>query len=164
MGCKEKEALLVLIQISIGSFPSKYLDLPLSHNYLKAKDCVPLIDKFGNYIEGWMGTMLSFSGRIEIINSVLTNVIGYWHQTLKLLISTCRELERLAANFLRKGRMHAWIWDSLCKPKREDGVGIKKVTELNIVGDIKLFWRFCTSKCLWATRMRATYLKGNLYV
>jgi len=66
-GCKEKEQLADLLQIPIGSLPVRYLGLPLSHNYLKAEDCIPLIDKFRSNIEGWMGKLLSLSGRVELI-------------------------------------------------------------------------------------------------
>ena len=51
-GCKDKEKLVDLIHIPIGCSPDKYLGLPLSQNYLKAKDCIALIDKFRNNIEG----------------------------------------------------------------------------------------------------------------
>ena len=38
-GCRDKEDPSELIQIPAGNFPVTYLGLPLSHNYLKAKDC-----------------------------------------------------------------------------------------------------------------------------
>ena len=62
-----------------------------------------------------MARLLSFFGRVELINSVLYNVLGYWIQTYKLSLSVCKELERLAANFLWHGRMHDWNWNSICK-------------------------------------------------
>jgi len=50
-GCREKEMLSSLIQMAIGCLPAKYLGLPLSQNYIKATECIALIDKFRNYIE-----------------------------------------------------------------------------------------------------------------
>ena len=76
--CKDKDKLAELINIPVDSFPAKYLGLPLSQNYLKAKDCIPLVDKFRRYVEGWMAKLLSFSGRAELIKTVLSNVLGYW--------------------------------------------------------------------------------------
>ena len=40
-------------------------------------------------------------------------------------------------------------------------MGIRRVTELNVAGGIKLFWRFCSSNKLWAKWIRAFYLKES---
>ena len=68
-GCKLRGDLSSIISIPIGHLPIKYLGLPLSYNYLKAKDFVQT--------EGWMSKSLSFAGRFELIKSVLENYFCY---------------------------------------------------------------------------------------
>jgi len=92
-----------LIQIPLGYFPVRYLGLSLCQNYIKAKDCITLIDKFRHKIDGWVARLLFFSGRVELIKSVFFNVLGYWIQSYKLPLSVCKELERLAANIFGIG-------------------------------------------------------------
>ena len=91
---------------------------------------------------------------------MLTNVLGFWVHSLKLPLSVCHELERLAERFLWKGSMHARSWNSICEPKFEGGVDIRRVSELNTAGAVKLAWRFCSSQKLWAMWIRPQYLKG----
>jgi len=51
--CLNKDFLSRLISIPEGFLPCKYLGLPLSINYLKAKDYSSLIDKCKAKLEGW---------------------------------------------------------------------------------------------------------------
>ena len=44
----------LLILVFIGHLPIKYLGLPLSHNYLKTKDFLFLLDKFRAQTESWI--------------------------------------------------------------------------------------------------------------
>ena len=55
----------------------RYLSLPLTCIYLKARHFSPLVDKVRNYIEGWQLQYLLFAGRAELIKGVLHNVISY---------------------------------------------------------------------------------------
>ena len=59
-----------------------------------------------------------------------------------------------------EGRMHAWNWSAIGKPKLEGCVGLKTVTKFNAAGTAKLFQRFCFSQKLQALWMRANYLKS----
>jgi len=38
-----------------------------------------------------------------------------------------------------EGRMHAWNWSAIGKPKLEGCVGLKTVTKFNAAGTAKLF-------------------------
>ena len=59
-GCNNKDALKEAIGIVEGRMPTKYLGIPLSVNYLKAKNYSALIDKCRGGIEaGWLQLYLS---------------------------------------------------------------------------------------------------------
>jgi len=69
-GTQKEKSLRSAIGIGEGKLPTKYLGIPLSINYLKAKDYSSLIDKCRGNIEGWMANTLSFAGRVELIITV----------------------------------------------------------------------------------------------
>ena len=73
--------------------PIKYLGLPLSSIYPKAKYFAALIDNTRAKADSWMLKLLSFSGRIELIKSVLQNLLTYL---------------AFYAKFLRSGKMQSW--------------------------------------------------------
>ena len=52
--------------------------------------------------------------------------------------------------------MHGWKWESICRPKNEGGLGIRRVADINKASGIRLVWRLCTS--LWAKRMQENYM------
>ncbi|XP_020263024.1 uncharacterized protein LOC109839002 [Asparagus officinalis] len=147
--------------ISSGSLPVKYLGLPLSISYPKAKDFLPLIDKVRKKIEGWMTYSLSFAGRIELIKSVLFSTIAYWYFVYKLPNSTVRSLESIFANFLWKGKLHAINWKDICRPKQEGGFGLRKLNDLCLAAALKLIWRLLSTSTLWSNWMRARYVRGG---
>jgi hypothetical protein len=66
-----KQAILSLSQFTEGSFPFKYLGVPLSPHRLLASQFSPLIHKLELAIQSWMGKHLSYAGRLELIKSVL---------------------------------------------------------------------------------------------
>ena len=157
-GCKHKTELADVLGCSHGALPVKYLGLPLSINYVKPNNFGCLFDKLRSKIEGWMTRVLSFAGRVELAKSVLLSSLNYWIQTFRLPFSVIRDLERLISNFIWKGGMHACSWDTLCKPKNEGGVGLRKVKDMTNAAGVKLLWRLVTSDCLWAKWMRDKYL------
>jgi hypothetical protein len=51
----------------LGSFPFKYLGVPLHHEKLKGADIQPMVDKVINRIPGWMGRLMSYSARLVFL-------------------------------------------------------------------------------------------------
>ena len=96
-----------------------------------------------------MAKLLSFAfaGRVK---SILLNSLNYWIQSYKVSCSISNELERICANFIWNGKMHAWSWNSMCKPKGEGGLCLRRVRNTTEVVGIKLVWRLFTSNSLWA--------------
>jgi len=80
--------LAATIGVPLGHLPIKYLGLPLSQNYLKAKDFTPLLDKFKMKVEGWMSKLLSFAGRVELVKTVLINFLAIGFNHLKFPVQS----------------------------------------------------------------------------
>jgi len=92
---------------------------------------------------------------------VLHGLIGYWIHSFNFPVSICKELDRMCANFVWKGRLHAWKWESLCRPIPEGGMWLTKTQDINQTSAIKRLWNCWTSGSIWAEWMRAHYLKRN---
>ena len=106
MGCKNRTTLANLLGVSIGNLPMKYLGLPLTSVYPKPKHYATLLDATRNKVDGWSLNLLSFPGRIELIKSVLHNLLSYWVLTFRIPSTVIKELENIYAKFLWNGRMH----------------------------------------------------------
>ena len=152
-GCRNKNELLNIVGMSQGNFPLKYLGMPLSSTYLKPRDDSALIDKCRMATEGWMTKQLSFSGRTKLIKTVILNTISQWSQSFSFPISVTKEIERISANFLWNGKVHAWSWESICRLKSEGGLGVRRIAYVCSAAGIKLVWRMCTNNTMLAHLM-----------
>jgi hypothetical protein len=52
----------------MGSFPCKYLGVPLKIGNLTREDLQPILDKIIKRMAGWRGKLLAYSSRLELIN------------------------------------------------------------------------------------------------
>lgn len=53
-------------------------------------------------------------------------------------MSMLRKVDKLCNDFFWKGKLHKISWDTLCKPKLEGGVGMRRFVDLNGTARIKL--------------------------
>ena len=60
-----------LFGCGIGSFPLKYLGIPMTHRRLRNSEWQCVIDRFEKRLAMWKGKLLSSGGRLVLINSVL---------------------------------------------------------------------------------------------
>ena len=57
--------------------------------------------------------------------------------------------------------MHGWNWDTICRPKRVRGTGLRRIADIVNAAGIRLVWMLCTSNNYWSRWMREKYLKGQ---
>jgi len=72
-----KHDILQYTSFSEGSFPFKYLEVPLSPYRLLANQYYPLLYKLEPCIHSWMGKHMSYASRLELIRSVLHGMIQF---------------------------------------------------------------------------------------
>lgn len=70
--------ILNIILFVEGSFPIRYLRVPLISSRLFKKDCKILIERVKNRLDDWKNKLLSFAGRLQLIISVLSAMQIYW--------------------------------------------------------------------------------------
>ena len=63
-----------LLNCSLGSYPLKYLGLPISPFKLLAKDFAPVVAKVGNRVLPWRGRYNSQAGKVALTNSCLSSL------------------------------------------------------------------------------------------
>ncbi|KAK1360680.1 hypothetical protein POM88_045154 [Heracleum sosnowskyi] len=131
---------------SRGSFPFKYLGLPLITGRLSATDCKELTDKLCNRIDHWTSRFLRYSGRLLLLKTVLFSIQGYWASYLFLPKGVLKHLQSLFGRFLWGGNVnsrsqHKVSWHDCCLPKNEGGLGIRDLTEWNRAAIFYQIWR-----------------------
>ena len=61
----------------LGSFPMKYLGVPLHFDKLKREDIQPLVDKILKKLASWRGRLLSSAARVTLIKTCLASIPVY---------------------------------------------------------------------------------------
>ena len=83
-----------------SSLPLSYLGLPLHYRKASYNDWTAVIDKITRKFESWKTKYLSISGRLTLLNSVLSTVPNYYLTVLHLPIRVEREIDKMRRRFL----------------------------------------------------------------
>lgn len=137
--------------MQIKNYPIYYLGLLLSKGRLRKEDCWTIIEKIEKRIERWQANLLSQGGRQTYPYEHPNGFYG----TLKPLWS---------AFFFWKGgtavvgEHYLMRWKSACRSRKEGGLDIKKLENINGALLVQWWWRFLSdSTNQWG------FLIKNLY-
>ena len=139
----------------IGSFPVKYLGLPLGarHKALSTWDGVE--ERMRRRLALWKRQYLSKDGRITLIKSTLASIPIYQMSIFRMPKSVVKRLEKLQRDFLWGGgstgrKIHLINWEAVCTQKEKGGLGFRRIGLLNKALLGKWIWRFAFEKdVLW---------------
>jgi hypothetical protein len=67
----------------MGSFPFRYLCVPLHHDKLRSEDIQPVVDKIINKVLGWKGKLMSYSARLTLLKAYLASIPIYLMSVIK---------------------------------------------------------------------------------
>ncbi|XP_071726825.1 uncharacterized protein [Rutidosis leptorrhynchoides] len=146
-----KNSILAILPFEEGRLPVRYLGVPLVSSRLVYRDCKILVERVKNKVGNWMNKYLSFAGRLQLINSVLTAMQIYWCSVFILPDMIVKDIEKLLRGFLwcqgpmKKGKAKV-KWDDVCMPKEEGGLGIKRLKTWNIALMASHAWHILTLK------------------
>ena len=164
-----KMDILSIIPFKEGSLPVKYLGVPLVSSRLLVRDCKPLVEQIHKRLDDWRNKYLSFAGRVQLINSVISAIHVYWSSVFILPTNVIMEIEQLMRGFLwcqgemKKGKAKV-AWDDVCLPKEEGGLGIRKIRPFNIALFSIQIWKLITSKeSLWVKWVHTHKLRGTSF-
>ena len=153
----------------LGELPVRYLGIPLTTRKPSLKDFQPLLDKITTRINSWTAKHLSYAGRLQLIQSVLTSIYSFWSQHFLLPMKVMKKINQLCSAFFWHGNSdHAKgarvKWDTICQPKAEGGLGLKQVKEWNVAILLKNIWIILTKAgSLWVAWLKQYILKNDNY-
>jgi len=85
---------------AIGSFPIKYLGVPLHFTRLRREDIQPVVDKLVKRIAGWKDKLLSSAGKLTLLKSCLASIPTYLLSVIKFPRWAIENLNSQMVNFL----------------------------------------------------------------
>jgi len=168
-GVSEDMQQLILQQIGFvkGLLPFRYLGVPLSTRKLSVGQCQQLIDRILGKITTWIVKFLSYAGRLQLVNSVLTAMQAFWTQIFLLPKKILKRIETICKRLLWNGEVQAKIkaliaWDTLFWPKVVGGLNVTDIYVWNKAALLKHLWELNKKKNkLWTIWVHTFYLKGR---
>jgi hypothetical protein len=154
------------LNCSQGSFPFRYLGLPVGGNSGRVSTWDPLLEHLSNKLNSWGNKYISLGGRIVLLNSIL-NAIPIFHLSFfKMPIKVWKKIVRIQREFLwggvEGGRKINWVkWSLVCQPKEHGGLGVKDVRLMNLSLLAKRRWRLVNGEnALWKEVLVERYGRG----
>lgn len=164
-----QQSLITNYPFAIGTLPVRYLGLPLVTKRLTSSDYLPLIEQIRKRIGSWTARFLSFAGRLNLISSIIWSICNFWLAAFRLPRDCIKEIEKLCSAFLWSGaamnpRKAKVLWDDVCKPKQEGGLGLRSLKEANDVCCLKLVWKIAShGKSFWVQWIETYLLKKKSF-
>ncbi|GKA08214.1 hypothetical protein Tco_0687545 [Tanacetum coccineum] len=149
--------------------PVKYLGVPLIFSRLLNKDCKILVEKAKNRIGDWKNKSLSFAGRLQLCNSVISSMHVYWASVLLIPKGIIYDIHQLIRGFLwcngefKRGKAKV-AWEDICLPKREGGLGLRSLDVFNIELMTTHIWNIVSNnESLWVRWIHTYKLRGRTF-
>ncbi|KAK3188485.1 hypothetical protein Dsin_028046 [Dipteronia sinensis] len=136
-----------LFRCKTASLPIKYLGLSLGGRPSSISFWEPMLDKIRTRLAPWKMTFISKAGRLVLIKLVLSSLPTYFMSVFKIPISVALAMEKLQRDFFwgvkgEKKGIHWVDWPTLCKSKRNCGLGIGRIQDKGDALLAKWVWRF----------------------
>jgi hypothetical protein len=96
------QALASVFGCQIASMPFTYLGLPMGTTKPRMEDLTPLMDRVERRLNA-CSNFLSYSGRLEMLNFVLSSTITYAMCSFKLLVGVIENIDRIRKPCLWRG-------------------------------------------------------------
>ncbi|XP_058732909.1 uncharacterized protein LOC131604490 [Vicia villosa] len=125
------------LNCAIGSSSFVFLGIPVGINPRRCGVWRPLVSKLRRRIRSWHNRQLLISGRVVLLNSILSSIPIFYFSFYKVPESTILEIISIQRSFLWGGQEDkkkiSWIsWDKVCLPKKGSGLGVKHCGKFNL--------------------------------
>jgi hypothetical protein len=152
-----------------GSFPFRYLGVPLSPHRLLASQFSPLLHKLDSAIQRWPGKHLNYAGRLELLKFVLYGIVQFWlnifpvpNTVIKQIICLCRNFLWTGTVFRNKSALVAWRM--VCLPKDEGGLGLFDLKARNNSFRAKHIWNIhLKADTIWIQWVHHYYIHSHSF-
>lgn len=92
-----------ILNCAIGSWPIKYLGVPVSGSRLHILDWLPLDGKLLKRLDGWKGSVLSIGGRLTLLMACLSSIPIYCLSMYLLPKTVIKRMDRTRKRFMWQG-------------------------------------------------------------
>lgn len=130
-GISENNRLAITSQFPFaeGQLPVRYLGLPLLTKRITSDDYEPLIEKILSLLSSWTARYLSYTGRLQLLQSVITSIANFLISIFHLPNDCIKKIEILCVAFLwyvpDLNPMKANVaCREVCRPNLEGGLGL----------------------------------------
>ncbi|XP_056695598.1 uncharacterized protein [Spinacia oleracea] len=150
-----------------STLPFKYLGVPICSKKISAAQCGVLVDKMTARIKLWSSRNLSYTARMQLVNSVLLSLYMYWTQIYVLPKSVLQDIVKICRAFLWSGHAYSSkpssiAWERICCDKQSGGLGFRDVLLWNIASIGKYVWALATKQDnVWIKWVTSVYLKDG---
>ena len=140
-GSEKRDELANIFGCVVGKKPFTYLGLPLGTTRPTVQELMPLVCSVERRLSA-TPNMISYGGKLSLLNSVITSLIIFALCTLRLPTKIIELLDKIRRKclWIKKTEQSDKIkslasWDMVCRPKASGGLG---VINLRIQGDALL--------------------------
>ncbi|XP_013639486.1 PREDICTED: uncharacterized protein LOC106344713 [Brassica oleracea var. oleracea] len=136
-----------------GSFPTRYLGLPLDPKRIAMATLQTFLERITSKLHSWTVKCLSFAGKVHLI--YFYGMVNFWISVFVLPKRFYEKVDSLCSAFLWKNRTSSASgarvsWSDICKPKKEGGLGLRKLEKFELIFRLKRLWNFFSnSGSLW---------------
>jgi hypothetical protein len=92
-----------IFSCGIGQYPFRNLGIPMNHRKLGNRDWKAVEESFQKKLSRWKGKLLSYDGRLVLINSVLSSLAMYMMSFFEVPKGILKKLDFYRSNFFLKG-------------------------------------------------------------
>jgi hypothetical protein len=151
----------------VGSFPFTYLGLPLGLTKPQVNDYALLICRIERRMSA-TSQFLSYAGRLQLVNSVISSLPTYYMCSPKLPLTVIEIIDKHRKNCLWRGkdfnrkRYNLAAWDLVRKPKDKGGLGIINLSIQNDALLLKQLDKFyCKKNIQWVALIWQKYYSNT---
>lgn len=161
---QEKE-IAAITGFDVGNLPFKYLGIPTESKWLTSGQCDMLVEKISKKLKHWSAQMLSYTGKLQLINSVIFSTPNFWLHYIPLPKYVANKIESMCRTFSWNGkdlksRRAPVAWKKVCEPKRSGGLNFYDLGRWNKVCLMKILWNLCRKNdSLWVRWVHSYYIK-----
>ena len=134
------------LQCTIGSFPCKYLGLPISNRKLRRSDLLDWVEKIADRLPNWKANLLNLARRTTLVKFVLSAIPVYLLIALNVLNWVIKVVDKVRRAFLWKGRKEVnggrclVAWDKVTRPLSLGGLGVLNLRYMGWALQLRWLW------------------------
>ncbi|XP_010678359.1 uncharacterized protein LOC104893917 [Beta vulgaris subsp. vulgaris] len=151
--------------LSQSRLPFKYLGVPICAKRISTAECGVLVEKMCARIKVSSSRNLSYTRRLQLINSVMLSIHVYWVQVFIILRTVLQEIKKVCRAYLWSGNFYTSrvgnaSWEKVCQLKQAGGLGIRQILQWNKAALVRYVWATISKQdSLWIKWVNTVYIK-----